>query len=215
MIHVFFTTLEEVNEGLRSRLSEANTLIDHSIIEGETNWLLATSEREVEFEGVRQNSMEISEREHESFIALVSKEPVDFSNVAFRAYADPVTNPGLVTDKLIGDGFIIEAKTMHDIPQDTFRLARTIREGVHITRAFRMDGEPSAIMDEKILIARIGNKHPSLDLFLSAAKAGLPPFFIGPESGHVNCDITLFSIKDGAITIDDTFDQKSVEVKAL
>lgn len=204
MTCVTLALLGTVDEKLKKRLQDTRALQDHYLGKAGADYLLATSERRLPFEGVTPLQMDAPERASEDYIALISQSPADFSLPAYRIYADPFNTPGLVDDNRIGDGFILRAAGVYDSPEDNLRLLRALKAGAKISAAFRRGGEPSAAMDDRLLLARSGPYHPSEEDILRpfSAKAGKA----------VKLHVLSFNVKGGKITIDNTFRPKTAKL---
>ncbi|MFH0862692.1 MAG: fructose 1,6-bisphosphatase [Candidatus Altiarchaeota archaeon] len=198
--------LDKVDDMLRKRLDDAKNLKDHLIDKAGADYLLATTERRIEFEGVKPVQIDFQERQEEEFVALIAEKPVDFGISAYRIYADPFNTPSLVDDERIGDGFIVKAGRLYDMPEDSLRLLRAIRKGAKTEAVFRRDGEESASMDDAAFLARCGPYHPTRQEILAPFQA---------KGGKtVKLHVLSIGVKNGKITIDNTFKPKTLKLKA-
>jgi hypothetical protein len=205
MTCVTLALLGGVDERLRNRLAESKVLRDHLIGKAGADFLLATTEVPAAFEGVAPLQLTFTERREESLVALISASgEADFSWAACRTYADPYNTPGLVDDARIGDGFIVRAGRNFDIPEDGLRLLRALKAGGRIDAVFRRDGERSAAMDRRLLLARCGPGHPALEDILTPLKS--------KAAGARRIHVLPFSLKDGRITVDNTYKPKTVKL---
>ena len=204
MTCITLAQLGKVDDRLRKRLEDSKALKDHIIL-GE-KYLLATSDNKVHFEGVDTLELNVQERQHEELIALTAEADVDYSMTAFRIYADPFNTPSLVDDSTIADGFIFKTNRPYDSPEENLKLLRALKSGEKITAVHRRSGELSAVMNKRIMLMRSGQYHPSarelLALFQSKARKA------------TKLQVLAFNIKDGKITIDNTYKPKAVKLPA-
>jgi fructose 1,6-bisphosphatase len=205
MTCITLALLKEVDERLKKRLEDSTVLLDHLVDEAGENFLLATTEKKTEFEGVNPIQMEFRERANEELIALISGQAVDFSQVAFRIYADPFNTKSLVSDSRIGDGFIVKAGRVFDSPEDNLRLLRAIGDGTRVQSVHRKSGEQSAIMDERLFLARCGAYHPSPEEILR-------PFGTRAKKGAL-LHVLSIGLKNGKITVDNTSKTSTVRME--
>jgi len=201
-----FALLDKVDDRLRKRLEDDKSLLDHLIDEAGGIFLLATTEKRIDFEGVRPVQVVFRERQDEEFVALLAEKPVDYCMSAYRIYADPFNTPSLIDDKRIGDGFIVKADRPYDIPEDSFRLLVALREGAKIASVFRRDGEESASMNDRLFLARCGPYHPKREEILAP--------FPAKAAKAIRLHVLSIGVKNGRITVDNTFKQKTVRLKA-
>jgi fructose 1,6-bisphosphatase len=197
MTCITFALLEKVDERLGKRMEDSKVLQDHLIGRAGADFLLATTERRTAFDGVKTIQLDVHERQSEDLITLISESEVDFSAPAYRVYADPANTPSLVDDNRVGDGFIIKAGRPYDSPEDNLRLLRALKGGARIESVYRRGGEPSAVIDSRILMARCGPYHPSVDEMLKP--------FQSKARKAVKLHVLPFNVKNGKITVDNTF----------
>jgi hypothetical protein len=206
MTYITLALLDKVDDALKKRLEDAKSLKDHLIDKAGEDFLLATADRKLEFEGIRPLQLNIQEREKEDLLAVISAADADFSAHAYRIYADPSNTPSLVEDNRVGDGFIVRAGGVYDSPEDNLRLLRAMRGGAKIESVFRRTGEPSAAMSGRIFLARCGPYHPATEEILK-------PFQAKSGGDAVKAYVISFSVKDGRITVDNTFKPKTVKIQ--
>ncbi|MFH1055532.1 MAG: fructose 1,6-bisphosphatase [Candidatus Altiarchaeota archaeon] len=200
MTYITLALLGKVDENVRKRIAESTALKDYLI---HKNVLLATSENKVSFEGVTALQMELQERQTEDLIALIAEADVDYSLPAYRIYADPFNTTSLAEDNRVGDGFIIKAGSAYDSPEDNLRLLRALKAGAKITSVHRRSGEISSTMDNRMLLSRCGPYHPLDEEILRP--------FQGKEKKTVKIQVLAFSVKNGRITVDNTYKPKNVK----
>ncbi len=202
MTSVSLAVLGKVDDGLRRRLEGSGVLRDHLVGRAGCNFLLATSDKPIVYEGVNPVRLDIHERAGgEELLAFIAEEDVDYSWHAYRVYADPCNTPGLVGDERIGDGFIIRAGRPYDSPEDNLRLLRALKAGARVDAVYRRDGESAASMGGRVFIARWGPYHPGLEDFLRPLKA--------KAADAVKVHVLPFSVKDGKLTVDNTHKPKT------
>ncbi|MBD3388197.1 MAG: fructose 1,6-bisphosphatase [Candidatus Altiarchaeales archaeon] len=205
MTCVSFALLDKADDGMERRIGENKLLQDHLIGREGSDFLLATSEETVMFEGVKTLQMRLDERKSEDLTIIVSEGDVDYSMHSYHAYADPFNTPGLVEDHRIGDGFIFKADRTYDSPEDNLRLLRAIKSGEKVRGVYRKDGIVSALMDSRTFMARTGPFHPTVEDLLKPFKAR--------GKGGVKAHLIAFNVKKGKITVDNTFKPKTVKVR--
>lgn len=203
MTCITLALLDKVDGGLKKRMEDSKVLQDHLIGKAGADFLLATTEKRIAFEGVKPIQIDVQERQPEDLIALISESDVDFSAPVFKIYADPFNTTSLVDDNLIGDGFIIKAGLNFDSPEDNLRLLRAMKAGSRIDSVFRRGGEPSAVMDGRILIARCGHSHPSVGEILKP--------FQSKAKKAARLHVLPFNVRNGKITVDNTFKPNAVK----
>lgn len=196
--------LGKVDERLRKRLEDSTHLKDHLISGDKTKFLLATTETKISFDGVDTLQMDIVERQSEDLIALIADRSVDYSLSAYKTYADPFNTPSLVEDQRIGDGFILKADRPYDSPQENLKLLRAIRGGARLTAVHRRSGEVSAVINNRILLARCGPYHPKDEEILK-------PYDTKAKK-TVKLQVISFNIRGGKITVDNTHKPKTVKM---
>lgn len=201
MTSVSLAVLGKVDDGLRRRLEDSGVLRDHLVGKAGCNFLLATSDKPIVYEGVTPVRLDIRERAVEELIAFIAEEDVDYSGHAYRVYADPYNTRGLVGDERIGDGFIIRAGRPYDSPEDNLRLLRAMKAGAKVDAVYRRDGEAAASMGGRVFIARWGPYHPGLEDFLRPLKA--------KAADAVKVHVLSFSVKDCKLTVDNTLKPKT------
>jgi len=198
--------LEKVDERLKKRLEETKALKDHLIAKaGKTSFLIATTESRMEFEGIKPIQMQFAERKDEEIILIIAEKGADYSLSAYRVFADPFNTPSLIEDNRIGDGFIVRAgQTTYDTPKDDFKLLSNIKKGERISAVYRRSGEPSAIMDARMMMARCGPYHPKTEEVLRP--------FDSKAKKAIKAYVVSFAVNGGKITVDNTFKPKTVKI---
>ena len=204
MTCITLALLGKVDDKLKKRLEDSKTLRDYFIGKAKTNFLLATTETKVGFEGVQALQMEFDERQTEDLIALIAERDVDYSLPVFRIYADPFNTPSLAADNRVGDGFIIKADRPYDSPEGNLKLLRAINSGSKVTATHRRSGEPTAIMNNRILLARCGPHHPKDEEILRP--------FTTTSRKFIKIHVLAFNVKNGKITVDNTYKPKTVKI---
>jgi hypothetical protein len=204
MTCITLALLDKVDGGLKKRMEDSKVLQDHLIGKAGADFLLATTDRRIAFEGVKPLQIDVRERQPEDLIALISESDVDYSAPVFRIYADPFNTSSLVDDSLTGDGFIIKAGRNFDSPEDNLRLLRAMKAGSRIDSVFRRGGEPTALMDSRIFIARYGSHHPTVEEILKP--------FQSKARKAVRLHVLPFNVRNGKITVDNTFKPNAVKL---
>jgi fructose 1,6-bisphosphatase len=204
MTCISLALLDKVDDGLKKRIEDSKVLQDHLIGKAGADFLLTTAEKKVAFEGVKPLQIELQERQSEDLIALIALSDVDYSAPVYRIYADPFNTTSLVDDNRVGDGFIIHAGHNFDSPDDNLRLLRAMKSGTRIDSVYRRGGEPSAIMDGRILIARCGPYHPQVDEILKP--------FQSKVKKAIKVHVLPFNVSRGKITVDNTFKPSVVKI---
>jgi|GEM_PF-5255154 len=214
MTRIWAALLPIIDDDVRARLKDAKALKDHLIIEGSPNLLIAITEKEADFTGIEPVSMKVTERSHEELVAVFSGPDADFSHAAIRAYADPFFNEDLVLDRLIGDGFIMDTGEVFDSPADNLRILRALDSGESLKSVSRMGGEPSAMLADGLLVARVGEKHVDIDRIIGSL--GLePPAWAGGQGKKAKARIVPFTVNGGKLSYDNTFENGEREVHLL
>jgi len=205
MTCVTIALLEKVDDKLKRKLDGSKVLVDHLILEaGKEKYLLAITGEKTDFEGVKPVQLAFEERPSEELVAVLSVKEVDYSLPAYRIYADPLNTESLVTDGRIGDGFIIKAGKVFDTPEDSLKLLRALKAGARIDGVYKKGGEPSAAMNNRVLLARCGPYHPTVDEILR-------PFKAKPKKA-VDARLVCFSLRNGRMTVDNTYKPKTVKI---
>ncbi len=205
MTCVTLALLDKVDDRLRKRMDDSTVLQDYLIDKAGVDFLLATTEREQTFEGVEPVQLCFQERDEEGLLALIADKPVDYSLPAYRIYADPFNTPGLVDDQQIADGFTLKAGRAYHMPEDSLMLLRALKDDAKVTSAYRRGGFPSAVLSDRILLARHGPYHPRIEDILRP--------FPTRMKGGVKIHTLPFTVKNGKITVDNTFKPKTVKLK--
>jgi hypothetical protein len=80
-----------------------------------------------------------------------------------------------------------------------------VRRGARIEAVYRRSGEPSAVIDDRVYLARCGPYHPKTEEIIK-------PFQV-KDRAAVKLRTLAFNIKNAKITVDNTFKPKTVKMK--
>jgi hypothetical protein len=203
MIYVTLAAIDDVDDNTRGRLETETAFTDTLIDKAQTGFLLATSPEKISLEGVEYSQIKLIERDNEQILGVISPHEFNLSLQVFRAYADPFTSPSTVQDEKISDGFIISAGKTYDCPCDSLRLLKAIRDGVRIQAVYRKAGEESLNMSSRTMLSRTGPYHLPADELIGAFRDSKPP-----RAGLIS-----FTVKDGKLTVDNTFKPKTIKTR--
>lgn len=173
---------------------------DHVMLELGQTVFLGVSGEEVTFHDLDHLRFSFSGSGEAQFLAFVAKEGVNFTEIAYKLYGDPFTNPSLYKDKRLVDGSIFIADETYDIPEDSFRFLNRVYNGVSLKEVYRKGGIQTAAISKGILTVRVGDYH-------TPAGDAMNPFS-AKKKGKKKVEVVSFSIKGSKISVDSTFKPK-------
>ncbi|MBU0761435.1 MAG: hypothetical protein KKD39_00270 [Candidatus Altiarchaeota archaeon] len=206
MVCVTFAVLPKADKNLDSRLSQEKHLLDFYIGRaGKTHYLIATSVEPVELTGLDAVQMTFDERIPEDLLVFISPVKINYSLLLYRLYAGLLSNPSLISDERLSDGFTFKAGETYHSPEDNILLLKALYSGGRITHVYRKEGTVSASSNDRVFLARVGAYHLQITDILSSMKS---------QKKKHKLNLLSYTLKSGRISVNNIFKPKTQAIPA-